>query len=273
MLGAVREAIKTRGAHRKGTTKMETNRKAIGERFRKALRRQGGFTLIELGAVMAILAILVTIVAPVVTNTQKTSVRAQAQSDSQVVRTAANDFFIDQEQLEVTTPHSVTVTVDQNDGDLVSGNQEQRVSAKWPEIFITEEGTPPVLRATDTDDSKYSVVFPTTGKASDGKVVDVTLSTDGGELSIDGEFGLLQDFTAVDLDLLVDEGFMAVKPAGEERLTDTGVDSLEVPNFLWLFEKRDSSGGTNDGREIVVFELVRVDRNDGTVALTYEQIR
>ena len=252
--------------------------RTVGGGFRRLMRQQGGFTLIELVAVMAILGILVAVVAPAVTNTQKAGVRAQARADSQQVRNAANDFFKDQVESEVTIPHSATVTADDDSGAIAL--TQQRVSTRWPEIFITEEGTPPQLREASTADSKYSEVFPTSTSASDGVVVKVTLDKDDGTpLSVDGAGGLLDDFTAIDLDILLDGGYLVSAPALGTRESDAGVGSLSVPNFLWLFQKTDASGSaSNDAREIVVFELADIEQNevsgaDNTVNLSYEQIQ
>lgn len=253
--------------------------------------RQRGFTLIELVAVMGILAILVAIVAPAATNMQDASVRAQARSDSRQVENATNDFFKDQEDSEVGIPHSITTTAFLSDGtgapgdlgdvDSVTSAQvidvQQEVSSKWPEVFITEDGAPSL--ATRSQNSKYLDVFQTASKSDEAAVDKLILLDPDGNL-IDGA-AFLADHIAIDMQLLVDGGYLSSKPDAEKRTSDAG-SNLDVPNFLWLFEKTNSSGGTDDAREVKVFQLVKISQDEtpndpGTtsresVDLTYRQI-
>lgn len=253
------------------------------ERLRRRAngRAQAGFSLLELVAVMAILAILVAIVMPSATNMQQASVRSQVQGDSQQVRNAAADFFKDQQESEVRTPHSVTVTA-ADDGVAGSlSSTQQVVSSKWPEVFITEDtATVPDLTGTRSQNARYSDVFPTSTSDTHGVVVKVAMETENGRLSVDGDGGLLDDYTAIDLETLIDEGYLADRPEAEDRKGDAGVlldrEDLEVPNFLWLFKKEGSSGGQNDMRQVAVFQLANLELAGGGQAtgvhLAYEQI-
>jgi prepilin-type N-terminal cleavage/methylation domain-containing protein len=237
------------------------------------MRGQRAFTLIELVAVMAILAILVAIVAPSATNIQKAGTRAQAQADSQQVRSAVTDYFKDQRAAEVRTPHTVTFATLVNGKGVI--DRSQFVSSKWPEKFITAEvGSAFVGRA------KYADVFPTVGSATDGIVVGVTLANENGEEIPVGSGGPTDSIpvTAIDLERLVDEGFLSELPRGASRTTEA-VSGVELPNFLWLFAKTTSSRGPNgDNREVVVFSLDKVAQLEAAglqptqVELSYRQI-
>ena len=92
------------------------------------LRTERGFTLIELVAVMATLAILVSIVAPAVTDTAQTSVQvqAQAQADSLQVRNAAYQFYQREEKAEFLTPHTAVLTATINDEEVESDPEDQQ---------------------------------------------------------------------------------------------------------------------------------------------------
>jgi len=90
---------------------------------------------------------------------------------------------------------------------------------------------------------------------------------------------LLEKFTAVDFGVLTGEDtadsrslvYLSKEPKGVDRLTVS-----EFHNFLWLFEKTSSTAGTDDGRRVVVFSLIKVEEDEGAsdpkpVTLTYEQ--
>jgi general secretion pathway protein G len=65
----------------------------ISERL--GLRREGGFTLIELVIVMAIIAILASLAVPVFTNTIKNAKEAALKEDLHVMRNAIDSYTMD----------------------------------------------------------------------------------------------------------------------------------------------------------------------------------
>ncbi|MBI2906179.1 MAG: prepilin-type N-terminal cleavage/methylation domain-containing protein [Chloroflexi bacterium] len=239
----------------------------------RAASRQRGFTLIELLAVMAILAVLVAIVAPAVAGSREASLQAQALQDAMQVRTAANKFFGQVQASEVRTSHMVTTTtlLPANSGQdagialLEPATQaRQMVSSRWPEKFITRSQNPPA------DVSTIGAGYADVVQTGLSPIVDsiVVLGSDGKTLA--GKV-LLERYTAVDLDTLATQGFLARKPAAAELRSDN------VPNFLWLFEKTSSSSAaerSDDSRDVVVFKLVKVEKIEGTdnVRATFGQV-
>ncbi len=230
---------------------------------------ESGFTLIELLAVMAILAVLVAIVSPAVTGTKDSSIAAQVLQDATQVRTGAAEFFTAQDQAEVRTPHSVTLTTTVN--ALSVPATVEKISSKWPEKFFTTGNSTNFLAI-------YADVLPTSTSATSGKVVDVTLKDKEGHAITGATF--LSKFTAVDLDTLVSQKRLSKKPAGADLTSTTGITGVNLPTFLWLFEKTDSSADRQeDNREVAVFELSKVEKNEGsgtnlatTVNLSYDRI-
>ena len=89
---------------------------------------------------------------------------------------------------------------------------------------------------------------------------------------------VLSRITAIDLTKLVTDNLLPKLPDG------VGDTSEGMPNFLWLFEKSSSTLGTNDSRDVVVFNIVKVENIDttgtasgnvtaaGTLNLTYKRI-
>lgn len=237
------------------------------QRIRGIVRGQRGFTLIELLAVMAILATLVSIVAPAVAGTREASIQAQAQQDGTQVRTAANKYFSAKNESETRVSHTVTTTsklptVAGQTADVatvgVVTSAVQVVSNRWPEKYVT---------TTDSAQSPagYANVFQTA--AGD---VDTVVLLDAESKTIKGDT-MLVGFTAIDIDTLVTQGYLAKKPAGVD------LTSENKPNFLWLFTKTSSSSAAerkDDSRDVAVFKLVKVEKIEGTsnVKLTYQQI-
>ena len=84
---------------------------------------------------MAILAILVAGVAPNLIDSRDSSIESQALTDATTVRAAANDFFSGINASEVRTPH--TITTSSGVGGAVAIDQEQIVSSRWPEMYVT----------------------------------------------------------------------------------------------------------------------------------------
>ena len=89
-----------------------------------------GFTLVELLAVMAILAVLGGVVAVSVTGTSQTSRDAQVQEDANTIGSSVTDYFGDQPPTEVFETKKVDV--------LGKTDIEQKTSNQWPEDFITD---------------------------------------------------------------------------------------------------------------------------------------
>ena len=256
----------------------------MSKHARDTLKRDPqGFTLIESVAVMAILAILVAIVAPAAINSERASITAQAQADSQQVRNAASQFFTRQNESEVRAPHTVTLTTKVNSATVPA--TAQVVSSRWPEIYVTQGTGVPTLSGR-TANSKYSAIFET---ATTPKVVNVVLLKKNGTATLSGS-DLLTRFTAIDIPTLVDEGLLSKVPDGVDKTSNTGIVvtaavgtlppvTLKAPNFLWLFKKQSSSLGTDDDRVVTVFTLVKVEQIEPTaggasttVKLTYEEI-
>ncbi|MBI2919150.1 MAG: prepilin-type N-terminal cleavage/methylation domain-containing protein [Chloroflexi bacterium] len=236
----------------------------------------GGFTLIELVAVMAIMAVLVAVVAPAVTGTRNASVRAQAQADAKQVRAAVNAFFGRQEGGDVRTPHTVQTAAKlptvagvrpgppehaQGGGPPTHApgqvKAKQVLGSRWPELFITLQVEADTRNGDTVPEApgqikklgaEYPHVF-TTGSADN--VAEVVLLDSQGT-TIAGT-DLLEQFTAIDMDTLLEGGFLQAKPSGIRQ------DSNGFPTFLWLFRKTTSSMGLQgDEREVAVFVLVGV---------------
>ena len=237
-------------------------------------RGQRAFTLIELLAVMAILAILAAMIAPAVTGVKEASIDAKSLANAVQVRTASADFFKDRAEAEVRLPHTVRTTAKMPIADGVrifiaspgaDATGTQFVSSRWPELYTTI-----ALGSTDASvlavGAKYSDVFPAVLEASTtideiNRVREIILiDTDGKTIS--GKT-LLERFTAIDLDELVRLGFLSELP------TDVEADSEGNFNFLWMFEKKSSTGGIDDDRSVVVFKLTQVNKiEDETVNLS-----
>ena len=194
---------------------------------------------------------------------------AAARQDASTFTTSSGDFFAFQVAAEELTPSTVTVTTTINDVTLAAS--EQVISSRWPEAYITEDDDLP-------GSSIYSTEFPTSVIASNGIVVNVDIR--GKDLA-DGTPGpdisgkeLLEGYTAIDFDLIVD-GHFADSPADSASKTTTA-EGLKFHNFLWLFRKGTSAGGSgvNDSRSIALFKLASVQKieNSGTVKLSYEQV-
>ena len=236
------------------------------------LRTERGFTLIELVAVMAILATLVSIVAPAVTDTAQTSVQAQAQAqaDSLQARNAAYQFYQREEKAEFLTPHTAELTATINDEDITA---TQKISSRWPESFISVE-----VDSSFFSEAGYPAVFPTDGSPSDDLVIAVTILNRLNEPVEDGGVGFLENHTAVDLDLLVTQGLLTDLPSGLEETATVGdgEDAVEIPQFLWLLEKKSSSSGIeNDSRDVSVWVLIateEVEGSGGKVQVTYKEV-
>ena len=249
--------------------------------IKRILRGEGGFTLIELLAVMAIVSTLAAIVSTSVSGTNETSKGAAAQQDASTTVSAAGAYFADQEAAEVLVPNIVTVT-GLFDGE-VAGDAvaiTQKTSTRWPETYITEELT----AEGDTPTTPYINEFPTINAATDGIVVNVSIREKNNPDDTAGDFisrsDLLTGYTAIDFSRLVGDeteenlGGYSEKAPDSATSTTQALD-VEFHNFLWLFRKTTSAGGSgeNDSRVITIFKLERVDTtSDTTVDLTFVQI-
>ncbi len=231
-----------------------TKERTVNNKSRGIFNGEKGFTLIELLAVMAILAVLVAIVTPAVSSTKDASIAAQTLQDANQVRNGATSYFANQNQAEVRTPHTVTLTATIN--DAVVSSTAQKISSSWPEKFITTGDNTrfPAL---------YRGIIPTSASVTNGIVVNVAIIDDN-HLPISGAT-FLSKFTAIDLDTLVSEKLISKRPAGADLTSATGISGWDAITFLWLFEKTDSSADRqDDSRDVAVFQLVKVEKLEGT---------
>ncbi|PKB66136.1 MAG: hypothetical protein BZY81_07820 [SAR202 cluster bacterium Io17-Chloro-G4] len=209
-----------------------------------ALKNQKGFTLIELQAVMAIVAVLAGIISVSVAGSGQTSRDTQTQLDATTVETAVANFFGNQEGTETRNPLVVEV--------LGQRNIEQVTSNKWPEKFITVT---------------YPEVFP---EGTSSQIGSIFFEDKDGEVSDLRVRGLLQRFNAVDFDVLSEDGFLTAVP---KNALET---SRGFASYLWLLEKSVTSSSNRDisSREVAVFKLQTVNSLVGSeiVDLTYRRL-
>jgi len=227
-------------------------------RFKKAaLNNQRGFTLLELLAVMAIVAVLAGIVTTSVSGTSEASRDAQAIQDSTTVGSAAADYFSDQDGAETITPTEPAVL-------SVSPKVVQKISSRWPEDFVT---------------SVYRDIFPQDAETTvteiaflgeDGEILS-TVVADTGESVNFAVADLLAGFTAVDFRVLVNQNYMSSEPDSVSRANGL------YANYMWLFEKAGSAGsaGENSSRNVALFKLIVVQKmsaDSDQVSLIYQRI-
>lgn len=247
------------------------------------LRRQRGFTLIELLAVMAIIAILAAIVAPAVSGTKDTSTDSQSAQDALQVRAGANQYFSDQEAVEGVETNtisalSIKVATTAADGDAFTGSNEvsgtiaatEKTSSRWPEVFVTSSAT--------SSDSVYYVELPVSGSS----VIDTVYFVDSDDTVVGGQT-LLEKYTAIDFDALLDGNYIEAKPKGVDATRDLviGNTTQAVHTLVWLFRKTSTPGTTDQtGRDVRIFKLTEAEKvaNDqptipaSEFKLTYERI-
>ena len=206
-----------------------------------ALRDHKGFTLLELLAVMAIVAVLAGIVSVSVSGSGQTSKDTRSKGDATSIESALAGYLGSRGGVEVLVPKVATV--------LGRIEVKQVISTNWPENYISDT---------------YSKVFP---EGAISTVGSVTFLNSDGTLSDLTARGLLQGFNAIDFDVLFDGGFMAAVP---KSVSET---SQDFNNYLWLLEKSITAGGTGAvaSREVAVFKLISVEEISGSdlVDLTY----
>ena len=205
-----------------------------------ALSSQKGFTLLELLAVMAVVAILAGIVTTSIGGASEDSKDAQAIQDSTTLMTAAATYFSDQIGAETTFTEDLAVL-------NVFPNAIQKISSRWPEDFVTSiyrDVFPPddatmvtEIIFLDKEGAVLTVVVKETNEAVDFAVKD-----------------LLAGFTAVDFKILLDQNYMSSEP--ESARQKSGL----YANYLWLFEKAGSvgSGEEKTSRIVALFKLIVV---------------
>ncbi len=223
-------------------------------------RGQKGFTLVELMVVMAIMAVLASIVLPAITGTKQTSTDTQVKQDAGAVQTAVGSFNADANLAENLVIDARAAVL----GETLSGTKVEVTSNKWPEVSVT---------------AKYSTEFPATIglaantvrsviiKDKDGTVLYGTGRPNGYSTGI-GLAYFVANYNVANIDTLVSNGYLQQKPNGCDV---TFSANKAYHNYLWLLKKVAVGDDADGGRVVEVFSLTIVDTATAD-ALTYERI-
>lgn len=216
-------------------------------------RGEKGFTLVELMVVMAIMALLASIVVPAVSGNKKTSQETQTKQDASAVDTAVGKYNADSNSAESLTTDNTT--------QVLGDNAAQVTSNRWPEGKIT---------------ANYSAEFPSSTANVSGVIIK---SIDGTELyKTGGTTGhkitdFVNDYTAINMATLVGgTGYLTKEPDGYDQ---TFSSAKPYHNYLWLLKVQKIGGSdiTGAGRSVQVFTLSTIKTADSKDELTYQQIR
>ena len=212
-----------------------------------------GFTILELVAVTAIVAVLAGIITTSVAGISEVSQDSQAMRDTTIVGEGATDYFFNRDGMATIIPLELPVSD-------ISPDTVQEINSRWPEDFVT---------------GVYRSVFPADATTT---VTEITFVDGDGETlaaAVEGiDFGvndILAGFTAVDFGALAGQGY--IRSESDSASEQTGPFS----SYLWLFEKATSPGSPveNASRNLALFKLVVVQKvsADGEHAsLVYQRI-
>jgi prepilin-type N-terminal cleavage/methylation domain-containing protein len=207
-----------------------------------------GFTLVELMVVMAIIAILSSIVLPAVTGTKQTSQNSQVMQDATSVEDAVNNF---------NAQANVAAGVSTDNTSVFGETTAQVVSSKWPELAIT---------------TTYSTEFPASAGEQANTVEALNFQALNGSTIFSGNVtGFVAVYTVVDIDTLVDDGYMQEEPVGFDLVFSS---SKSYHSYLWLLKKGvvyGEYGGSTAGRTVQVFRLKTIE-TDTADTLTYQRV-
>ncbi|MBM2825705.1 MAG: hypothetical protein HW402_1369 [Dehalococcoidales bacterium] len=227
-------------------------------------RGQKGFTLVELMVVMAIMAVLTSIVFTAVSGTAETSVDTQTRQDGSTVNAAVNDYYGDQVGAEVFTTNTTTIL----SSTPTTKDVSQTITTRWPEKYLTVTYLAefPLVSGNTTTTTTSNNVTTTT------VLTEVTASlniTNADNTTITAQ-ELAAGWNAINLSALFSSNYIPAVPRSSEDL------SGNFHNYLWLMKKTQATAGgiITESRKVEVFKLTKVVKNETTknYTLTYKQI-